>query len=67
MSWRRAVATALLAVVVSVGLLVYVPNIILTHLGASRSVRVALATASFFVSLVAISAALRVLQGRHVL
>jgi ABC-type nitrate/sulfonate/bicarbonate transport system permease component len=67
MSWLRAVLTSAAAVAISIGLLVYVPNLIVTHAGGSRSLRVTIATISFFVSLIALSAALRNLQKRHIL
>ena len=67
MSWFHAVLVAAAVVVVSVALLVYVPNLLVTRLGGSRSFRVGVATAAFFVSLVALAVALRRLQRRHVL
>lgn len=53
-------------VVVAVGLLAYVPNLVLTRLtGLSRGGRVAIATTWFFLALGGLAYALRQLQGHR--
>jgi hypothetical protein len=65
--WGRAAASALVILAVGAGLLIYLPNWVLTHLsGLSRHARVAVATLEFLVSLAAMSWALRRLQRGHV-
>ena len=65
--WWRAAASALAILAVGAGLLVYLPNWVLTHLsGVSRGGRVALATVEFLLALAVMSWALRRLQRRGV-
>jgi hypothetical protein len=65
--WWRAAASALTILAVGAGLLVYLPNWVLTHLsGVSRDGRVALATVEFLLALGAMAWALRRLQQRRV-
>jgi hypothetical protein len=67
-SWPRAVVAAVVVVVVGVGLLVVVPNLIVTRLGGlDRGQRVGLATVWFFAMLAALAWLLRRLQARHLI
>jgi hypothetical protein len=67
-SWPRAVVAAVVVVVVGVGLLVVVPNLIVTRLGGlDRGQRVGLATIWFFAMLAALAWLLRRLQARHLI
>ena len=62
----RAILSGGLIVVVTIAVLVYVPNLVLTRLtGLSRSGRVAIATSWFFVVLVVLGWTLRRLQARR--
>ena len=64
----RAAVSALVILVVSAGVFVYLPNWVLTHLtGLARSHRVAVATIGFFVLFAAATWLLRRLQGRRVI
>lgn len=65
--WFRAILTAAIIAVVGIALLVYVPNAILTHANAGRSVRVAIATTEFFVALFVLAFVLRRLQRRKII
>jgi hypothetical protein len=67
-SWPRAVVAAVAVVVVGVGLLVVVPNLIVTRLGGlDRAQRAGLATIWFFAMLAALAWLLRRLQARHLI
>jgi hypothetical protein len=67
-SWPRAVVATVVVVAVGVGLLVVVPNLIVTRLGGlDRGQRVGLATIWFFAMLVVLAWLLRRLQARHVI
>jgi hypothetical protein len=67
-SWPRAVVAAVVVVVVGVGLLVVVPNLIVTRLGGlDRGQRVGLATVWFFAMLAGLAWLLRRLQARHLI
>ena len=67
-SWPRAAVAAVVVVVVGVGLLVVVPNLIVTGLGGlDRGQRVGLATVWFFAMLAALAWLLRRLQARHLI
>ena len=67
-SWPRAVVAAVVVVVVGVGLLVVVPNLIVTRLGGlDRGQRVGLATIWFFAMLAGLAWLLRRLQARHLI
>jgi hypothetical protein len=67
-SWPRAVAAAVVVVVVGVGLLVVVPNLIVTRLGGlDRGQRVGLATIWFFAMLAVVAWLLRRLQARQLI
>lgn len=64
--WPRAIVSGLIVVAVGVGLLVYIPNFVLTELtGLSRSGRVGIATAWFFVALGLLMWGLRRLQAHR--
>jgi hypothetical protein len=64
--WARALASGLVIVVVAVVALVYVPDLFLRRLtGLDRSGRVAVATAWFFVVLVALAWGVRRLQAHE--
>jgi hypothetical protein len=66
--WIRAVLTAVVITVVGTAAIVYAPNAIITKVhGLGRSTRVGLATAVFFVGIVALAWALRRLQRRHII
>ncbi|MGZ4142223.1 MAG: hypothetical protein ACXVQY_06900 [Actinomycetota bacterium] len=68
MGWTRALLAAVVVAVVSVVLLVWLPNLLVTK--ATRlvhSARVGIATAWFFLVLVGICVGLRQLQKRNVL
>jgi uncharacterized membrane protein required for colicin V production len=66
--WTRAILTAAAIAAVSIAILVYGTNAILTKVhSVDRSTRVGIATAVFFVSLIAIAWVLRRLQRRHVI
>jgi hypothetical protein len=66
--WFRAIVTALIIVVVGIGVLVYGTNAILTDIhGKTRSSLVAVATIVFFVFLIALAWTLRWLQRRKVI
>jgi hypothetical protein len=66
--WIRAVLTAVGIAVVGIAALVYGTNAVLTRVHSlNRSNRVAIATAMFFVGLLALAWALRRLQHRHVI
>ena len=67
-SWPRAVVAAVVVVVVGVGLLVVVPNLIVTRLGGlDRGQRVGLATIWFFAMLAGLAWLLRRLQARQLI
>ena len=67
-SWPRAVVATVVVVVVGVGLLVVVPNLIVTRLGGlDRGQRVGLATIWFFAMLAGLAWLLRRLQARHLI
>ena len=67
-SWPRAVVATIAIVAVAVGLLVVVPNLIVTRLGGlDRAWRAALATIWFFAMLAALAWLLRRLQARHLI
>ena len=64
--WPRAVVSGFLVVAAAVGVLVFVPNLVLTELtGLSRSGRVAIATVWFFVTLSLLGWGLRWLQAHR--
>lgn len=64
--WPRALISGFLVVGAAVGVLVHVPNLVLTELtGLSRSGRVAIATVWFFVALGLLGWVLRRLQARR--
>lgn len=66
--WGRAALETLAIFVVGVGVLVYGTNMVLTKLtGLSGSARVGIATAGFFVFLLALAWVLRWLQHRHMI
>ncbi len=66
--WLRAIGSAVVILVVAIVALVYGPNWILTKIhGKTRSSLVALATAVFFVLLLALAWGLRKLQQRKVI
>ena len=68
MAWPRALLLAAAICVVGIGLLVYVPNIVLTRwTRLVHSARIAIATAWFFVALFGIAGALRYLQKRDLI
>ena len=68
LSWPRAVVAAVVVVVVGVGLLVVVPNLIVTRLGGlDRDWRAGLATIWFFAMLAGLAWLLRRLQARHLI
>ncbi|MEP7112585.1 MAG: hypothetical protein ABI862_04930 [Ilumatobacteraceae bacterium] len=64
MSWPRAAIAGALVVLVAFAGLVYVPDLLVSLSGISRSTRVALATAWFMVAAVALLWGLRRLQAR---
>lgn len=65
-SWPRAIVESVVIAALGVGLLVLVPNLIVTRVGGlDRSGRVALATVWFFGMLAAFAWLLRRLQARH--
>ena len=67
-SWPRAVAATIALVAIGVGLLVVVPNLIVTQLGGlDRGQRAGLATIWFFAMLAALAWLLRRLQARQVI
>ena len=67
-SWPRAVVATIAIVAVAVGLLVVVPNLIVTRFGGlDRAWRAALATIWFFAMLAALAWLLRRLQARHLI
>ena len=67
-SWPRAVAATVVVVVVGVGLLVVVPNLIVTRLGGlDRGWRAGLATIWFLAMLAGLAWLLRRLQARHLI
>ena len=67
-SWPRAVAVTAAVVAVGAGLLVVVPNLIVTRLGGlDRGQRAGLATIWFFAMLAALAWLLRRLQARHLI
>ena len=67
-SWPRAVVAAVVVVVVGVGLLVVVPNLIVTRLGGlDRGQRVGQATIWFSAMLAGLAWLLRRLQARHLI
>jgi hypothetical protein len=68
LSWLRATGISVIIAVAGVFLLVYVPNLIVTHLTALvHSARVAIAVAWFFIVLFGLTLGMRWLQGRRVL
>ncbi len=65
MSWSKAIVVGVAMVGATFGLLVVVPDLLLTNLsGIGRSGRVAVTTGWFTVALVALLWAMRRLQGR---
>jgi hypothetical protein len=67
-SWPRAVVATVAVVAVGVGLLVVVPNLIVTRLGGlDRGQRAGVATIWFFAVLAALAWLLRRLQARHLI
>jgi len=67
-SWPRAVVATVVVVAVGVGLLVVVPNLIVTRFGGlDRGQRVGLATIWFFAMLAGLAWLLRRLQARHLI
>ena len=67
-SWPRAVVVTAAVVAVGAGLLVVVPNLIVTRLGGlDRGQRAGLATIWFFAMLAALAWLLRRLQARHLI
>jgi hypothetical protein len=67
-SWPRAVVATAAIVAVAVGLLVVVPNLIVTRLGGlDRAWRAGLATIWFFAMLAVLAWLLRRLQARQVI
>jgi hypothetical protein len=67
-SWPRAVAATGALAALGVGLLVVVPNLIVTRLGGlDRGQRAGLATVWFSAMLAALSWLLRRLQARHLI
>ncbi len=68
LSWPRAVAETAGIVALGVGLLVVVPNLLVTRLGGlGRGWRAALATVWFFAMLAALAWLLRRLQARSLI
>jgi hypothetical protein len=66
--WFRALVTAAIVIVVGFGLLVYLPNAVLTKIhGKTRGSLVAVATTLFFVLLIAMAWGLRQLQRRKII
>ena len=67
-SWPRAVVATVVVVTVGVGLLIVVPNLIVTRLeGLDRGWRAGLVTIWFFAMLAALAWLLRRLQARHLI
>ena len=67
-SWPRAVVATVAVVAVGVGLLVVVPNLIVTRLGGlDRGQRAGVATIWFFAMLAGLAWLLRRLQARHLI
>ena len=67
-SWPRAVVATIALAAIGVGLLVVVPNLIVTRLGGlDRGQRVGLATIWFFAMLAGLAWLLRRLQARHLI
>jgi hypothetical protein len=67
-SWPRAVVVTAAVVAVGAGLLVVVPNLIVSRLGGlDRGQRAGLATIWFFAMLAALAWLLRRLQARHLI
>jgi len=67
-SWPRAILAALVIVALGVGLLVVVPNLLITQLGGlSRGWRAGAATIWFFAMLAALAWLLRRLQARQLI
>jgi hypothetical protein len=65
--WVRGLATALVILIVGFVAVVYVTNVIVTRFtGMQRPTRVGLATAWFFISLLALAFVLRRLQARGI-
>jgi len=68
LSWPRAVVATVIIVALGVGLLLVVPNLIVTRLGGlDRSWRAALATVWFFGALAAFAWLLRRLQASNLI
>jgi hypothetical protein len=67
-TWPRAVVATVVVVAVGVGLLVVVPNLIVTRLGGlDRGQRAGLATIWFLAMLAGLAWLLRRLQARHLI
>lgn len=67
-SWPRAVVATVVVVALGAGLLVVVPNLIITRLGGlDRGWRAGLATIWFFAMLTGLAWLLRRLQARHLI
>ena len=64
MNWLRSSLEGALVVVVAFAVLVYIPDLLVSMSGVSRSTRVALATAWFTVALCGLLWGLRRLQAR---
>lgn len=67
LGWTRALVTSAVVAVLSVAMLVYVPNALVRWTRLVHAARVGLAVAAFLVALAAIAAAMRWLQGRGAL
>ena len=67
LSWTRAFVLSAIVAIVSIGLLVYVPNLLVRWTRLVHAARVGLAVAAFFVSLSVIAGAVRWLQSRGVM
>jgi hypothetical protein len=63
-SWPRAALAGAALVALAFGLLVYVPDLLVTSLSAGRSTKVLVATTWFTIAIVGLMWALRKLQAR---